>query len=194
MPQNNGQAEWGRLRSDAVDAVAVLARQLQDPEASNQNILDVYIYAKNILAEAMQALIRTDLPENFPPFHEMRKRLGDEMAKRYGDRISEIYLTVPYGSRVHEQLFTLLLMRSPEPVTAALLRVVTADSVHAERRTRELRELGLQIKTVKSGGSETYALESLELDPAMIPTIIKNNIRSKGPGPGTDQLLRELGF
>lgn len=194
MAPSSAPIEWARLREDAIGAVAVLAEQLDDIEAPNQNILDAYIFAKSLLAQAMQALIRTDLPENYPPFHEMRKRLGDEIAKRYGDRISEVYLTVPYGSRVHEQLFTLLLMHSPEPVTAALLRVVTADSVHAERRTRELRELGLQIKMAKAGGSETYALESLELDPAMIPAIIKNNIRAKGPGPGTDQLLRELGF
>jgi hypothetical protein len=194
MTMNSPQGKWARLREDAVGAVAVLAGQLEDTETTHQNILDAYIFAKNVLAQAMQALIRLDLPENFPPFHDMRKRLGDEMAKRYGDRISKTYLTVPYSSRVHEELFTLLFMYSPAPVSASMLRVVTADSVHAERRTRELRELGLQIRTAKSNGSDTYALESLELDPAMIPAIIKNNIRAKGPGPGTAQLLRELGF
>ncbi|MFF3842267.1 hypothetical protein [Streptomyces sp. NPDC001930] len=172
----------------------MLLEQLQNSEASEQSILDAYLYAKRLLAESTQALLRAGLPERYEPFHEMRSNLEEELKHRYGHRIDAKYLTVPYGSRVHELLFTVLVQHLGEPVTADYLRVVTADSVHAERRTRELRELGLRVESKKINSGDVYILSNLELDFDLIPAIIKNNIRTKGPGPGTNELLAELGY
>ncbi|WP_031066052.1 hypothetical protein [Streptomyces sp. NRRL WC-3742] len=174
-------ADWHRLKPDAAIAVEGVLDLLKngDTGTDTQNLLDAYLYAKRLLAESMQAAVRTGLPAECDTFRDLRAQLAARMADEYGERIPERYLTVPYGSRTHEELFSMLLQRLGEPLSAALLRVVTRDSVHTERRTRELRELGLDIATSREGGSDVYTLRSLELDTSLIPTIIANNLRDK---------------
>ncbi|MGY0464510.1 hypothetical protein ACW14Y_30300 [Kitasatospora sp. cg17-2] len=174
-------ADWYRLKPDTAHAVGGVLALLEkdDAEADPQNLLDAYLYAKRLLAESMQALVRTSLPAECDTFKDLRAQLAARMTEEYGERIPERYLTVPYGSRTHEELFSMLLRRLGRPVSAALLRVVTRDSVHAERRTRELRELGLDIVTGHEGGSDVYTLRSLELNTSLIPKIITNNLRDK---------------
>jgi len=180
MPEHESspQADWNRLKPSTEHAVGELLDQFQQ-ETSTQDLLDAYLYAKRLLAESMQALIRTTLPSENTTFQDLRKQLGDAIATEYGDKIPEQYLGIPYGSRTHEELFTILLQHLGRPVSGSLLRVVTKDSVHAERRTRELRELGLDIETRKTNGMDVYTLKSLNLDTGMIPSIIKNNLRDK---------------
>ncbi len=60
---------------------------------------------------------------------------------------------------------------------AAFLRMVTADSVHAERRIRELRELGIDIRTSKENGFDFYILGSLNVDVSFVPSIVGNQIK-----------------
>jgi len=86
---------------------------------------------------------------------------------------------VPYGSEVHEKLFQILLQRFDIDVPAGLLRVLTHDSVHTERRLRELRELGLDIGTSNSSGIDMYRLKSLNIDTSFIPRIVYNNAQRK---------------
>ncbi|WP_225096268.1 hypothetical protein [Streptomyces sp. CoH27] len=186
-------ADWNRLKPSTEHAVGELLKQIQQ-DSSAQDLLDTYLYAKRLLAESMQALIRTSLPSGITTFQDLRKELSEVMLSQYGDQIPEEYLSVPYGSRTHEELFTLLLQHLGNPVTASLLRVVTKDSVHAERRTRELRELGLDIETRKANGVDVYMLKSLTLDIGIIPSIIKNNLRSKkAPSSVREAALTVLG-
>ncbi|MER6394586.1 hypothetical protein ABT263_00760 [Kitasatospora sp. NPDC001603] len=172
-------SDWHRLKPDTLLAVQGVLGLLEKEDADAQNLLDAYLYAKRLLAESMQALVRTALPEACSTFSDLRTQLAERMAEEYGERIPQRYLTVPYGSRTHEELFAMLLQRIRQPVSAALLRVVTGDSVHTERRTRELRELGLDIVTSREGGGDVYTLRSLDLDISLIPTIIINNLRDK---------------
>ncbi|MFE7562383.1 hypothetical protein [Kitasatospora sp. NPDC057500] len=172
-------SDWHRLKPDTVLAVEGVLDLLKKDHADDQNLLDAYLYAKRLLAESMQALVRTGLPAGLGSYSDLRIQLADRMAAEYGERIPQRYLTVPYGSRTHEELFAMLLQRIGQPVSAALLRVVTGDSVHTERRTRELRELGLDIANSHEGGNDVYTLRSLELDTSLIPKIIINNLRSK---------------
>ncbi|MFD5511379.1 hypothetical protein ACFWIB_26900 [Streptomyces sp. NPDC127051] len=174
-------ADWHRLKPDTALALEGVLDLLKSSGAQDdaQNLLDAYLYAKRLLAESMQALVRSDLPAESETFRNLRAQLAARMTEEYGGRIPARYLTVPYGSRTHEELFSMLLGRFRQPVSAALLRVVTRDSVHTERRTRELRELGLDIVPSREGGSDVYTLRSLELDTSMIATIITNNLRDK---------------
>jgi hypothetical protein len=184
--------DWNRLKPDTVLAVEELLEQLQNG-TSSQDLLDSYLYAKRLLAESMQAFMRLDLFQRCEPFHDLRRRLGDEMHRRFGDQIPGVYLTIPYGSRVHEELFSVLLQRMGKEVPGALLRVVTADSVHTERRTRELRELGIDIKAAKVNDADVYTLRSLEIDISKIPAIVKNVAKKKGyVAMPEEQLVRIL--
>ncbi|MFC1430121.1 hypothetical protein ACEZDB_05540 [Streptacidiphilus sp. N1-3] len=179
MPTGNSDAQstWLRLKPDTEYAVAQLNSLLQQPDESSQNLIDAYLFAKRALADSMQALLRTQIPRTCETFREMRSGLERTLTRLYGDRIPEQYLKVPYGSRTHEELFSILLERQGQPVEGVLLRIITADKVHAERRTRELRELGLDIRATRSQGADVYTLHSLDLDPEKLPSIVANLIR-----------------
>ncbi|MBD3009162.1 hypothetical protein [Streptomyces sp. 5-10] len=186
----NPEADWHRLQADTVHALRALLGQVENGQ-SPQDLFDSYLYAKPVMAEAMQARMRMNLPDKCDTFHRMRERLADEITRRYGQRIPEKYLRVPYFSRTHEELFSVLHQRLGESVPAPLLRVVTADSVHTERRTRELRELGFDIDATKENGGDVYTLRSLEMDLEMIPSIVKNNVQrdKKLPKSESNRLL-----
>lgn len=168
--------DWPRLQPDVEHAVAQLLAQLRSGN-SPQDLLDSYLYAKRLLAESMQAFIRLEIDEQNSTFHGLRRRLHEEIRDRYAGRVPDRYLKVPYGSRVHEEMFTILLRRKGSPVQSALLRVATADSVHTERRVRELRELGLHIPSSNENGYEAYTLTSLDVDISFVPSIVANLIK-----------------
>jgi hypothetical protein len=170
--------DWRRLKPDTVIATDELISQLRE-QSSTQDLLDTYLYAKRLLAESMQAFLRATLPERCAEFHELRAELASEMHRWYEDRLPASYLEVPYGSRLHEELFSILLQRRNEEVEAGLLRVISADSVHTERRVRELRELGINITNRKGNGTDYYVLRSLDIDHGMIKSIIKNTAKRK---------------
>ncbi|MFD4675232.1 hypothetical protein ACFWNN_36275 [Lentzea sp. NPDC058450] len=184
--------DWNRLKPDTTEAVEDLARQLRSGTSSSQDLLDTYLYAKRLLAESMQAFIRTSLPERCEEFHQLRDQLAEQMQLWYGDRLPESYLSVPYGFRVHEELFSILFQRMGQNVEAALLRVVTGDSVHTERRTRELRELGMAVTSYKANDIEYYCLKSLDLDHGMINSIILKTAKKKGFKPVAEKDLKAV--
>lgn len=179
---SNPRDDWLQLKPDAEVALAELLDQLRAAPADspNQDFLDSYLYAKRLMAEAMKAFLRIDLDGRCETFHELRAKLAVEMRRRYSGRVPDVYLDVPYGSRLHEELFAVLLKRIGTTVPAALLRIVTADSVHTERRTREFRELGFDISYFTENSIDVYRLDSLEIDTSMIPTLIANTAKRKG--------------
>ncbi len=168
-------AEWNRPRTEAIHAVKDFL-ELLEADGSAQDLFDAHLRARTVAAEAMQARMRTHLPERCDTFHQLRDKLHEELTKRYGDTIPPKYLRVPYGSRTHEELFSVLFDHFEQPVPAALLRIVTADSVHTERRTRELRELGLDIDASKANGTDVYTLCSLEIDDTRFASMVKNTV------------------
>ncbi|MBG6217015.1 hypothetical protein IWX75_001469 [Arthrobacter sp. CAN_A6] len=178
MPKTtaNHQQSWNSLKPDSLYAVEQLRDQLAAPAESLQDIVDAYLIAKRSLAESMQALLRESLPEKCATFHDLREQLANALFARYGGRVPGRYLKVPYGTRVHEELFTILLEHQGRPVPAMMLRIISADSVHTERRMRELRELGLNINAGKAQGVDVYTLESLEIDISLLSAIPKNLI------------------
>ena len=122
----NALDDWNNLKEVTKLAVGQLLDQLQS-ETSTQDLLDSYLYAKRLLAESMQAFIRVDLTESSETFNDLREQIRAAIDRRYAGRIPDRYLKVPYGSRVHEELFAILLQRQGIPVQAALLRVVTGE-------------------------------------------------------------------
>jgi hypothetical protein len=164
------------LKENTKLAVSQLLNQLQ-AETWTQDLLDSYLYAKRLLAESMQAFIRAGLNESNETFSNLRDQIQTAIDGRYAGRIPERCLKIPYGSRVHQELFAILLQRQGIAVQAALLRVVTGDSVHTERRVRELRELGLDVQTSKDSGYDYYTLASLDIDTSFVPAIVANLIK-----------------
>jgi hypothetical protein len=61
--------------------------------------------------------------------------------------------------RTHRLIFSYLLSREDSGADNEVLRVLTGDAVHTERRLRELREAGLKIAAAKRGGTSVYVLD-----------------------------------
>jgi hypothetical protein len=192
MPDSNPPSEeWTRLKPDTAIAVGELSRKLEEA-SSNQELIDAYLYAKRLLAESMRAFVRMELPERCEEFHARRTQLAEEIRRRYAGEIPDAYLAVPYKSRIHEELFCVLHQRIGQEVPGSLLRTVTADSIHTERRIRELRELGFPIASSESEGIDFYMLTSTEIDFSMIPSIIRNVAHKKKFKHMPEQELKQI--
>lgn len=163
---------WRRLKPDTEFAVKALSSALEEPDESSAAILDAYLFAKRALAQSMQSLLRSQLPDSCIEFYELRARIQHEMHSRYSEHVPEQYLKVPYGTKANEELFAVLHQELGSPVDNARLRTINADDVHTERRIRELRELGLDITSTTVNGRQHYTLGSLELDGAKIRELV----------------------
>ncbi|MEV0971239.1 hypothetical protein [Microtetraspora glauca] len=171
------EAQWSRLRPELLDAYSTLIDQLRE-SASHQDLLDAYLAAKRVSAIAYQALLRANIPKQDTAWQTVRQTLDYEMDREYAHVLPDWARKIPYNSRTHQELFSLLAERLGEPVPADYLRVIAADAVHAERRVRELRELGLPVVTAKVAEADTYTLGSLDLDKSYIHSIARNTIKS----------------
>ncbi|MFF2640741.1 hypothetical protein ACFVUB_12940 [Streptomyces niveus] len=178
MTDNSADAEasWQHLKPDSVHALQTLLMTIES-DAPPGDLFETYVWSKSVLAKAMRARLEMHLPPECPTFWELRDRVAEAIMRKFGQSIPLKYLKVPYKSSVHIALFAILLEKIGEPVESAMLRVVTEDSVHTERRMRELRELGFDITPIEMRGIDFYKLGSLNINETLIPAIVKNNIR-----------------
>ncbi|OPG04678.1 hypothetical protein B1R27_24315 [Streptomyces sp. GKU 895] len=171
--QNQDALEaWRLLKPNTEFAVKELSLALENPDESPAALLETYLFAKRALAQSMQMLLRSQLPDSCVEFYELRARIQDEMHSRFSEHVPEQYLKVPYGTKANEELFAVLHRGLGSPVDNALLRAINADDVHTERRIRELRELGLDITSTTVNGRQHYTLGSLELDGSRIRELV----------------------
>ncbi|MGW3525449.1 hypothetical protein [Streptomyces olivaceus] len=193
MENEEAYASWSRLKPDTKFAVEQLAAALGGAGESAEAVFDAYLFAKKDLARSMQDLLRATLPPSRPAFVELRSRVSESLQARFGDRIPERFLAVPYDSVACQDLFGLLRENLGKPVDAAVLRAINADDIHTERRIRELRELGLRIDSVKHDGVGCYLLASLYLDPAQMPTLVAKAIKKSSlPQAEQNKLIAAL--
>lgn len=152
--------------------------QLLNEDSSTQDLLHGYLRAKRLSAQAFQSLMLASIPDHRAAWEAVRKSVGHALVARYSGLLPEWALRVPYGSDTHRTLFCLLAEWRGEPVSADYLRVVAADAVHAERRVRELREIGLNVVAAKAHGYDSYTLTSFDVNLAVAQTIAVNHIRA----------------
>ncbi|WP_371096172.1 hypothetical protein [Streptomyces sanglieri] len=170
------EEEWQRLKLDAEHALKILLSEISD-HTDPQPLFEAYTYAKDIAARAIQSRMLKHLPIENQQFRLLHVKIRQEMRSRYQETVPENLLSTPYSGKTHEGLFSLLQENLAQPVPAAMLRIVTGDNVHTERRARELRELGLDLHWYETEEISVYELRSLELDFDMIPAIVRNNAR-----------------
>ncbi|MGW0787576.1 hypothetical protein ACWD04_04830 [Streptomyces sp. NPDC002911] len=193
--QNTPEDEWKRLRPDAEHALSNLLSEIgshRDP----QSLFDAYTYAKNITASAIRSRMLMHLPEENRKFKELHAELQQELNLRYSDTVPKNLLRTPYRGKTHERLFSLLQENFTQPVPAAMVRIVTGDGVHTERRARELRELGLDVESYALDEIDVYELRSLNLNFDLLPFIVKNNVRKTKAysTPEKKRILRNAGI
>ncbi|MGW1712714.1 hypothetical protein [Streptomyces sp. NPDC002156] len=174
--QQSPQDQWQQLKPDAEHALSNLLSEISS-HSDPQSLFEAYTYAKDITARAMQARMLMHLPPENPQFRSLHSKIEQQMRSRYQKTVPERLLRAPYGGKTHERLFSLLQENLSRPVPAAMLRIVTGDHVHTERRTRELRELGFDVDWHEVEGINVYELRSLDLDFDMIPAVVRNKVR-----------------
>lgn len=170
------EAIWQRHCSDSAHALRTLLTAIES-ETPAPELFDTYVWAKPILAKALHARLQMHLPAECPEFWELRSNIAEIAESKFSEVIPAKYLKVPFGSSVHEDLFAILLERMNEPVETIMLRIATKDSIHTERRTRELREIGLDVTWTINEGLGVYTLKSLDLDQGKIASMVINRIR-----------------
>ncbi|MEU0564753.1 hypothetical protein ABZ297_05035 [Nonomuraea sp. NPDC005983] len=188
MPSGDSvlEEQWKRLRPDLLDAYSTLVEQLKG-STSHQDLLDAYLAAKRLSAAAYQALLRANIPDQETAWQTVRHTLEYEMEREYGHLLPDWARKIPYNSRTHQELFSLLAERLGQAVPGDYLRVVTADAVHAERRVRELRELGLPVVSAKMAETDTYSLRSVEIDKSYIHSIVTNTVKANRSIPEAEK-------
>lgn len=180
--------KWQQRKPDAEFAAGALSTALGEPEGDPAAVLDAYLFAKRTLAQSMQFLLRSQLPEaSRAAFHDVQARIREELHSRFSDRVPEQYLRVPYATTANEELFAVLHHAMGSPVSADRLRTANADDVHTERRIRELRELGLDISVETVDGDRCYVLGSLNLDGARMRELVLKAIRKSRALSDTEQ-------
>ncbi|MEV6155499.1 PIN-like domain-containing protein [Nonomuraea sp. NPDC052129] len=165
------------VNQDAVRAVDDLRRRLLSGEPPD-DVLDSYVHVKNVLAQSMQALARNQLDEGRSAFHKLREEIAHFVALKLQGKIPEKYLQIPYGRQSHEEVFALLYQNMDRPVSSEHLRILTGGSIHAERRVRELRELGIPIEAVGGNGEALYILRRLDVNMSQVISVFQSHIRN----------------
>ena len=186
--------EWKNLKTDAEHALQTLLHQV-DKNAKAQELFEAYTYAKRVTADALKVRMLMHLPTENPKFRELYSTVQAELDARYGQFFPDRFLKAPYGDQLHEHLFSLLQENLSEPIEAAKLRIVTADGVHTERRTRELRELGMDVDWYKKDGIDLYVLRSFDLTFEVLPSLVRTIVRQKVKNKeDRKRLLKEAGI
>ncbi|MTD15135.1 hypothetical protein GIS00_14420 [Nakamurella sp. YIM 132087] len=180
------EPKWTSYIDDLDSMLESLRLGIQQDSAPEDLVQD-YLRLKRKSAQAFKALVVENLRDYRTEWHTARSTLEYEMYRLYEGVVPDWALKVPYGSETHYQLFCVLVERIGRPVAADHLRVVTADAVHAERRVRELREIGLDIDTSKVSGRDSYVLKSLNVDVALAPHVVANLVKNS-PKLGADKL------
>ncbi|KQO97674.1 hypothetical protein [Leifsonia sp. Leaf264] len=149
-------SSWNQNRHRAAEATDLLSEVLSDANAPTPRLISAYLDAKRQLALAFQQLAE-DSFEDDGRFAELKTGLEATMGVLF-PQVPLKYRTVRGYGRTHALLYAYLCARQGEEVSVDELRVLTGDAIHTERRTRELRGLGLRIDAYSNGGLSIYLL------------------------------------
>lgn len=151
------------LRRQAMEQVRALLVALESSQ-SLDSVVNVYLDTKRTLARTFRELAEQKY-SNSSAFGGVRDQVEAAMLELFPLVPGKYRVARGFG-RVHELLFTFLSSHVGAVVSAEELRVLTGDAVHTERRTRELRDLGLNLEVTTMAGKPAYLLHSAMPDAA----------------------------
>jgi len=155
---------WHSLRRDSLSRLHTLESLLDDPEMDPHDGLAAYLDAKASLAAAFMVLLRERLSEGPEVFASVCRQVSDQLRVAYSGLLPDRYLGVLGFGAVHVNLYCYLARRVEHAVPVSVLRVLTGDAIHTERRVRDLRDLGLDVRATRDGGTDAYILMNASPD------------------------------
>jgi hypothetical protein len=162
---------------DVLDELAnAIGTQIEGKRPDFEYILDHYSDSHEEIGDlmrdvALERLAREapkDRPSGLEPpnsyLDHIRGLVLKRMKKLFDDRVEPNYLDVPNYGWTQRVILELLAQNVGQRVRASRLRILIRDQVHTERRMRELRDLGFEIRNHQSEGKSYYELVSLKPD------------------------------
>ncbi len=151
-------AECLRYLADLIDA------QLADEAPNFDHLLSSYIQTRGEMSRHFRIACRETLAPDPTRLQSVRQELEKYMARKYGEHIPSKYVRVRSYTVFHAAAYEMLVDKHPNAVGSSVLRVLSGDQVHTERRVRELRDIGILVEWRKSSGEFEYYLDSATPD------------------------------
>jgi hypothetical protein len=123
-------------------------------------LLDGYLDAKSVLAEAFRQMMVERIEPRMGALTGIAEGLNEYAAARYGSELPREYLAERRPGSTHRLLYAYLSLFPGTPVNAQVIRVLTGDAVHTERRLRELRDWGVVVEARDAAAGDCYVLDA----------------------------------
>ena len=123
-----------------------------------------YHRLRRALASTFQSMAHEAISRDDHDLNAIKQLVVTKMHELFDGRVESRFLNVRGYTSPHPDLYALLAARLGTAVPGWRLRLLTGDKIHTERRTRELRDLGLDVEVGESQSESTYELRSLSPD------------------------------
>lgn len=143
-------------------AVDRFERSVSAADGFDENLAQEYNRLRRALAASFQAMSMAAVPRAQYRLDDVKRAVEGEMRRLYEGRIDSKFFPIRRYSTPHPDIYALLAARVGESVPGWRIRLLSGDKIHTERRTRELRDLGLSIEVTGDDDESMYRLTSLE--------------------------------
>ncbi len=151
----------GAAARRAIEALAFLGQLLTD-EDDFERVLDGYLEARGVLADAFQEMATNRFPAASDQLSATISRVEARIRERAGAGAPASHVAVRGLRGIRGILLAYLMAHPGKPVPASRLRILTGDQVHTERRLRELRDLGYTVLAERVSDQDCYILTSVQ--------------------------------
>jgi hypothetical protein len=152
-----------KLLETAKSFVSFLEMQ-RGHEPGISELIDVYSVVRREMALVLLELTSEGfLPSANAAVSDAIERIEKHAQARFPERAPKA-LKVKGHRGIHGILLHYLVQHVGRPVKGSTLRILAGDQVHTERRARELRDLGYDIRISTVAGESAYTLLSADQD------------------------------
>lgn len=145
-------------------AIERFERTLSEVQRFDENLAFEYNRLRRSLAASFQTMSMADVPRTTFRLEDVKGAVSAEMRRLFEGRVDSSLFQIRRYTTPHPDIYAVLASRVGEDVPAWRIRLLSGDATHTERRTRELRDLGLRIAVVEDDEDSYYRLESGEPD------------------------------
>jgi hypothetical protein len=188
------------IRRSAVDRIVAassyfaeyLESEAKAGESDIDGVLANYVAFRREIAEQVQTICTNLLVGSESLLHSHRVRVERRMRELFGAQAPSTLLRLRGYRGIHSVILEYLAQHVGDGVPASVIRMLSGDQVHTERRIRELRDLGFVVTWQRAGGDTQYVLRSKEPDVEAAAYLqLERNIKASRtlPGPMRRNLL-----
>lgn len=148
----------------AKSAIARFEDKMSQVSVFDEDLAREYNRARKALAASFQAMALEAVPRERFDLGAVKRAVMVEMRRLFEGRVDSRFFVIRRYTTPHPDVYALLALHVGEPVPGWRVRLLTGDKIHTERRTRELRDLGLAVEVSGSQDDMHYCLSSREAD------------------------------